>query len=113
MDERPNAARIALEDLVGTPARARRLYKRSRALGRPDRDLQVLAAIALLGVSAVAETLELDGDNTSRICRGLEKLGLLHRATDKWDRRAVRLSLTPHGQHLVRRLIDTAYKTPE
>jgi DNA-binding MarR family transcriptional regulator len=54
-----------------------------------------------LNLAAVAETLEVNASNASRICDRLTKAGLLDRRDSEADRRNVALTLTEAGRHLV------------
>lgn len=52
---------------------------------------------------SLAGLVALDRSNAARLCAMLEKRGLLRRARDRTDRRALRLSTTPQGKALLAR----------
>jgi DNA-binding MarR family transcriptional regulator len=55
-------------------------------------------------LAAVAEELEVNPSNASRICDRLIKAGLLQRRESSVDRRQVTLTLTPKGRQLVEKV---------
>jgi DNA-binding MarR family transcriptional regulator len=55
-------------------------------------------------LAAVADELEVNRSNASRICDRLIKAGLLQRRESSVDRRQVTLTLTASGRHLVERV---------
>ncbi|GIE15428.1 hypothetical protein Afe05nite_72680 [Paractinoplanes ferrugineus] len=68
------------------------------------RALVVLAAHGPQRVADLAELLEVNSSNATRNCDRLQRRGLVRRDRDPDDRRAVRVSLTPPGEHLVQQI---------
>ena len=65
---------------------------------------RVLVLVATRGeqtVKALAEQLEVNQSNASRLCDRLQKLGLIARDRSSTDGRAVNVSLTSRGRDLV------------
>ena len=65
---------------------------------------RVLVLVATRGeqtVGALAEQLEVNQSNASRLCDRLQKLGLITRDRSSTDGRAVNVSLTTQGRDLV------------
>ena len=83
-------------------------YKHHVNGNRVDRmALMVLGTLAFCGPSrltTIAERTGFDPSTVSRQVADLEKAGLLARAADPEDRRAILLQATPHGQQLMDRL---------
>jgi DNA-binding MarR family transcriptional regulator len=52
-------------------------------------------------IGALAQQLEINASNASRLCDRLQKLGLVARDRSSSDGRAVDVSLTPPGRHLL------------
>jgi MarR family transcriptional regulator, organic hydroperoxide resistance regulator len=86
-------------------------------LGLTHAQYAVLASLRELGAGpsqrALADHTGLEPLYVSKLCRALAAAGLLDRATDPTDSRAVRLALTPAGTEavdravpVVRRLVD-------
>lgn len=68
------------------------------------RALVVLASRGPQRVADLAELLEVNSSNATRNCDRLQRRGLVSRDRDPDDRRAVRVSLTPAGEHLVQQI---------
>jgi DNA-binding MarR family transcriptional regulator len=68
------------------------------------RVLMMMSTRGPLNLLAVAEALEFNPSNASRICDRLMKAGLLDRGEDPVDRRNVTLTLTAEGRALVNRV---------
>lgn len=83
---------------------------RSLAAGNADitlpqyRTLVVLASRGAQRVADLAELLGVNSSNATRNCDRLQRRGLVRRDRDTDDRRAVRVSLTPAGEHLVQQI---------
>jgi DNA-binding MarR family transcriptional regulator len=78
--------------------------------------LTVLGTLAHCGparLTTVAERIGFDPSTVSRQVADLEKAGLLSRAADPADRRAILLETTPEGQNLMARLIEGRRKRLE
>lgn len=65
------------------------------------RALVVLASRGPQGVAALAEALAVTPPTASRLCDRLVRKGLVHRRTDRRDRRHVRIGLTAAGLRLI------------
>jgi len=65
------------------------------------RSLVILASRGPQGVAALAEAVAVTPPTASRLCERLVRKGLVHRRTDRRDRRQVRVGLTGAGRHLV------------
>jgi DNA-binding MarR family transcriptional regulator len=86
-----------------------------RSLDRGDAEISLpqhraLVLLAARGPQRMTDLAELLGVNSStatRHCDRLQRGGLIRREPATDDRRAVRVSLTPAGQHLVRQVSDT------
>ena len=83
-------------------------YKHQIGDGRLDRlALMLLGTLSHCGpsrLSALADRCGFDPSTVSRQVADLEKEGLLERATDPDDRRAVLLKASPKGKRLLQRL---------
>src|SRR4051794_41661643 len=83
-------------------------YKHEIGNDRLDRlALIILGALSHRGpsrLSTLAEHCGFDPSTASRQVADLEKAGLLERATDPEDRRAVLLKASPRGQRVLQRL---------
>jgi DNA-binding MarR family transcriptional regulator len=78
--------------------------------------LTVLGTLTHCGparLTTVAERIGFDPSTVSRQVADLEKAGLLSRAADPADRRAILLETTPEGQSLMARLIEGRRKRLE
>lgn len=86
-----------------------RLYDEAlRELGLEMSQLPVLAAVALRGerglkITELARILVMERTSVTRAVRPLEKAGLLRIARAPDDARSKRVTLTPAGEHLLRR----------
>lgn len=65
------------------------------------RSLVVLASRGPQGIAALADALSVTPPTASRLCERLVRKGLVHRRTDRHDRRQVRVALTSSGRQLV------------
>jgi DNA-binding MarR family transcriptional regulator len=92
-------------------------YKHQVNGDRIDRmALMVLGTLAHCGPSrltTIADRTGFDASHVSRQVADLEKAGLLSRAPDPDDRRAVLLQATPKGRNLMRRLVAGRRKRVE
>jgi DNA-binding MarR family transcriptional regulator len=92
-------------------------YKHQVDGSRLDRmALTVLGTLAQCGparLTTVAERIGFDPSTVSRQVADLEKAGLLSRAADPADRRAILLETTTEGQNLMARLIEGRRKRLE
>ncbi|MEV6549994.1 MarR family transcriptional regulator [Streptomyces sp. NPDC051597] len=70
------------------------------------RALRVLQAAPELNLTGLADRLDIGLPTASRLCDRLEAAGLLERTLHPHSRREVRLSLTPHGGHVLRDVAD-------
>ena len=61
----------------------------------------VESAGGALGLRALRQRLGLSKANASEVTSALEQRGLIHRTTDRQDRRALTIGLTPPGRALV------------
>jgi len=80
----------------------RRLHAGLRLSPLPEAQRELLLLVEMrpgIGVAAAAAELGLAGNSVSTLVNALTEAGLLRRETDPADRRAVRLSLAPAGQH--------------
>ncbi|AGL16270.1 MarR family winged helix-turn-helix transcriptional regulator [Actinoplanes sp. N902-109] len=68
------------------------------------RALVVLASRGPQRIADLAELLDVNSSNATRNCDRLQRRGLVRRDRDTDDRRAVRVSLTPAGEHLVQQI---------
>jgi DNA-binding MarR family transcriptional regulator len=68
------------------------------------RALVVLASRGPQRVAGLADVLGVNSSNATRHCDRLQRRGLVRRDPDTGDRRAVRVSLTPAGERLVRQV---------
>ena len=68
------------------------------------RALVVLASRGPQRIADLAELLGVNSSNATRNCDRLQRRGLVRRDRDSDDRRAVRVSLTPAGEHLVQQI---------
>lgn len=119
-DARPDASAGAGTDTgtdAGTDAAADAFLTASRALvgiavrslnaapvevtATQHRLLVLLATGGDQGIGALAEQLEVNASNASRLCDRLQRLGLVARDRSATDRRAVQVSLTPAGRDLL------------
>lgn len=69
--------------------------------------LRVLVLIATRGsasLKAVVETTSIHPSRASRTCDRLVSKGLIARSADPTDRRSLRMTLTPAGERIVRRV---------
>jgi len=73
--------------------------------------LEALARVGPATLNEVAAELFVDKSTTSRIVRALEGDGLVQRAADPEDRRALRLSLTTEGEAVLGRIRTQALET--
>jgi DNA-binding MarR family transcriptional regulator len=109
---------MSLRDLHDTPAHLlRRCHQIAVALfleSCAELDLTPMQYAILRAADAepnldqisLAGLVALDRSNAARLCAGLEKRGLLRRARDRVDRRALRLSTTAPGKLLLARAED-------
>jgi len=65
------------------------------------RALRVVERSPGVNLTGLAERLDMGSPTASRLCDRLEAAGLLERALHPHNRREVRLSLTPHGHHVL------------
>ena len=65
------------------------------------RALVLLASRGPQNLAALAEALAVTPPTVSRLCERLVRKGLVHRRTDRNDRRQVRIALTESGRSLV------------
>jgi DNA-binding MarR family transcriptional regulator len=70
------------------------------------RILVVIASHGSVSLGAVAEATGITMSKASRTCDRLVARNLVARADDPSDRRSLRLTLTPAGQRVVRRVTD-------
>jgi DNA-binding MarR family transcriptional regulator len=68
------------------------------------RALVLLAAQGPLRMADLAELLGVNSSTATRLCDRLQRRGLIRRRQAPEDRRAVRVSLTEHGQRLVQQV---------
>lgn len=105
-----------LRELIATPTRARRLYKRGGCEGLEPNVLQVLIAIELSGqptVNELVKELALGQSTVSTAIATLAERGLVATAPDSDDRRNQRQRITAAGRALVRRFADAAWQRAE
>jgi MarR family transcriptional regulator, 2-MHQ and catechol-resistance regulon repressor len=73
--------------------------------------LEALARVGSATLNEVAAELFVDKSTASRIVRALEQDGLVQRAADSEDRRALRLSLTAEGEAVLGRIRADSLET--
>ncbi|QNN55087.1 MarR family transcriptional regulator [Nocardioides mesophilus] len=85
---------------------AESLAKVETVVTMPQLRVLILASVAPLNVSAVAEDLGVHPSNATRTCDRLVRAGLLDRNPDPADRRHVMLTATEEGRRLVQTVMD-------
>lgn len=108
MSQSPEPDPEALHEVVATVERLRTIVARAggsleTAVGWPASQLAVVEAVAdgARSLSDVAAATDTHLSTTSRVVDGAVSDGLLQRATDPRDRRAMRLSLTRAGTRML------------